>query len=95
MQAVLAGPVADEGVVLAAELADHVAQTEDGAEDELGVIVGTRRRSDAGGGGRGGHGRRDGGRWSAGGVGDGRGELGRGKPCFGVDALGWDWGYYC
>ena len=43
VQLVLRGAVADEGVVVAAELADHVAQGKDGAEEELGV-VGRRRR---------------------------------------------------
>lgn len=38
MHLVLARAVADEGVVVAAELADHVAKREDGSEDELGVI---------------------------------------------------------
>lgn len=38
MQLVLPGSVADEGVVLAAELARHVAQGEDGSEDEFGVV---------------------------------------------------------
>lgn len=38
VQLVLARPVADEGVVVAAELAGHVAEGEDGSEDELGVI---------------------------------------------------------
>lgn len=38
MHAVLAGAVADEGIVLAAELADNVAQTKDGTENELGVV---------------------------------------------------------
>lgn len=33
---------ADEGVVVAAQLAYHVAQGEDGAEDELGVVGGRR-----------------------------------------------------
>lgn len=42
VHAVLAGAVGDEGVVLAAKLADHVAQAEDGAEDELGVVLGAR-----------------------------------------------------
>lgn len=38
VQLVLARPVADEGVVVAAELAGHVAEGEDGSEDELGVV---------------------------------------------------------
>lgn len=38
VQLVLPRAVADEGVVVAAELARHVAQREDGAEDELGVV---------------------------------------------------------
>lgn len=38
MQLVLPRAVADEGVVVAAELADHVAEGEDGSEDELGVV---------------------------------------------------------
>lgn len=38
VQLVLARAVADEGVVVAAELADHVAEGEDGAEDELCVV---------------------------------------------------------
>ena len=40
VQLVAGGAVADEGVVVTAELADHVSQGEDGAEDELGVIRG-------------------------------------------------------
>lgn len=40
VQLVLGGAVADEGVVVAAELARHVAQGEDGAKDELGVVAG-------------------------------------------------------
>ena len=45
VQLVLRGAVADEGVVVAAELARHVAQREDGAEDQLGVVgAGARRR---------------------------------------------------
>lgn len=40
VQLVLAGAEADEGVVVAAELAGHVAQGEDGTEDQFGVIVG-------------------------------------------------------
>lgn len=35
---VLGGAEGDEGVVVAAELAHHVPQAEDGAEDELGVV---------------------------------------------------------
>ncbi|ROW12810.1 hypothetical protein VMCG_00780 [Cytospora schulzeri] len=46
VHAVLPGAVADEGVVLAAQLADYVAQAEDGAEDELGVVLGARRLGD-------------------------------------------------
>lgn len=38
VQLVLARPVADEGVVVAAELAGHVAEGEDGAKDELGIV---------------------------------------------------------
>lgn len=38
VQLVLAGSVADEGVVFATELADHVAQRKYRAEDELGVV---------------------------------------------------------
>lgn len=40
MQLVLAGAEAYEGVVITTELPDHVAEGEDGAEDELGVIGG-------------------------------------------------------
>lgn len=40
VQLVLGGAVADEGVVVAAELADHVAQGEYGAEDELSIVAG-------------------------------------------------------
>jgi hypothetical protein len=40
VQLVLGGAVGDEGVVVTAELAGHVPQTEDGAEDELGVVGG-------------------------------------------------------
>lgn len=43
VQLVVGGAVADEGVVVAAELADHVAQGKDGAEDELGVVGGGGR----------------------------------------------------
>lgn len=39
VQLVLGGAVGDEGVVVAAELAHHVAQAEDGAEDQLGVVA--------------------------------------------------------
>lgn len=45
MQLVLSGAVTDEGVVVAAELAHHVAQTEDGSEEELGVVAAGRRRA--------------------------------------------------
>lgn len=38
VHAVLAGAVADEGIVFAAQLADNVAQTKDGTKDELGVV---------------------------------------------------------
>lgn len=38
MQLILAGPVANEGVVVAAELAGHVTERENGSEDEFGVI---------------------------------------------------------
>lgn len=38
MQLVLPGAIADKGVVLAAEFARHVAEGEDGAEDEFGVV---------------------------------------------------------
>lgn len=37
---VLAGAIANEGVVIAAELASHVAQGEHGSEDEFGVVGG-------------------------------------------------------
>lgn len=40
VELVLARPVGDEGVVVAAELTDHVAKGEDGSEDEFGVIAG-------------------------------------------------------
>jgi hypothetical protein len=40
VHAVLPRAVGDEGVVVAAQLADHVAQAKDGAEDELGVVLG-------------------------------------------------------
>lgn len=40
VQLVLPRAVADEGVVVTAELADHVAEGEDGSEDELGVVRG-------------------------------------------------------
>ena len=39
VQFVLAGAEADEGVVVAAKLAHHVAQREDGSEDELGIVL--------------------------------------------------------
>lgn len=73
MQLVLAGAVGDELVVRAAEAAHHVAEGEDDAEDELGVV---------GGGARGVARRR--GR----GVG-GCGGCGRGCPALLVDAFGW------
>lgn len=41
---VLGGAEADEGIVVAAELADHVAQGKDGAEDELRLVRGGVRR---------------------------------------------------
>lgn len=59
VQLVLARAEADKGVVVAAELACHVAEREDGAEDELGVVVrggvsrGRRRRRRSGSGARG------------------------------------------
>lgn len=37
---VVCGAEADEGVVIAAELAHHVAEGEDGTEDELGIVGG-------------------------------------------------------
>lgn len=40
VQLVLAGAVRDEGVVVAAELADHVAEGEDGTEDQLRIVGG-------------------------------------------------------
>ncbi len=40
VQLVLGGAVRDEGVVVAAQLAHHVAQGEDGSEDELGIVGG-------------------------------------------------------
>lgn len=82
VQLVLAGPEADEGVVVAAELAGHVAQLEDGAEDELGVVVFARLA-----------GRRCGGRAAGEGgvvVGAGDGAVGGlGEPFLGVDAFRW------
>lgn len=39
VQLVVGGAEGDEGVVVAAQLAHHVAQAEDGAEDELGVVA--------------------------------------------------------
>lgn len=42
MKLVLARSVADEGIVVAAELASHVAEGKDGSEDELGVIRASR-----------------------------------------------------
>jgi hypothetical protein len=38
VQLVLRGAVADEGVVVTAELTRHVAQGEEGTEDELSVV---------------------------------------------------------
>lgn len=76
VHAVLAGAVADEGVVLAAQLAHDVAQREDGAEDELGVVGGARELLGGRAGGR-----------RAGDGGRRRGEGGR-EPVFGVDAFG-------
>jgi hypothetical protein len=43
VQLVVGGTVAHEGVVVTAELADHVAEREDGAKDEFGVIGGRGR----------------------------------------------------
>lgn len=75
VQAVLGRTVGDEGVVLAAQLAHHIPQAEDGAEDKLGVVLGTGRRLAAtdgvGGGGCGGGLPIRGGRGSGAGVGDG------------------------
>lgn len=87
VQTVLAGAVADEGVVVAAELAHHVAQAEDGAEDELRVVA--RAADGPGAAGlllrrRGlGAGRRAWRRWGQGGL---RGR----EPFLGVDAFGWE-----
>lgn len=47
VQLVLPRAVADKGVVVAAELADHVAEGEDGAEDEL-CVVGARGQDGGG-----------------------------------------------
>ena len=47
MQLILARPIRDEGVVLPPELAHHVPQREDRAEDEFGVVLGGEAR-DAG-----------------------------------------------
>ena len=40
MQLVVGGAVAHECVVVTAELANHVAEGEDGAENEFGVVIG-------------------------------------------------------
>lgn len=40
MQLVLAGAITDKGVIVTTKLADHVAQREDGSEDELSVVGG-------------------------------------------------------
>lgn len=80
VHAVLAGTVADEGIVFAAQLAHDVAQTEHGTEDELGVVGSTGdlfRGGPIGGS-----------RCFAGG-GRGRGGVGGWKPVLGVDALRW------
>jgi hypothetical protein len=37
---IVPGPIAYEGVIVTAELADHVAQGEDGSEDELCIVGG-------------------------------------------------------
>lgn len=78
VHAVLAGAVADEGIILAAELAHDVAQTEDGAKDELGIVGGAGDLF--GGGAVGGR------RWFAG-HGGRRGGLRGWEPVLGVDAL--------
>jgi len=90
VQFVLPRAVADEGVVVAAQLAHHVAQREDGAEDQLGVVPGlgacrpsVRASSDDMSGGVGGR------RVGTGGCGcgrDGRGGCRR-KPALRIDAL--------
>lgn len=41
MKLVLPRTIADEGVVVTAQLANHVAQREYGSEDELSVVGGT------------------------------------------------------
>lgn len=86
VQLVVAGAVREEGVVLAAELGDHVAQGEDEAEDELLVVGGAGAGGGCGGGGWVGR-RGEGGRGGAGAWGLGGGCSGR--PAARVDALGW------
>lgn len=48
VQLVDGGAVGDEVVVRPAQLAHHVPQREDGAEDQLGVVFGAQARSSAG-----------------------------------------------
>ncbi len=50
VELVVCGTVGDEGIVVAAQLANHVAEGEDCAEDELGVIgtCGRLLRADVG-----------------------------------------------
>ena len=48
VQLVLSRAVADECVVFTAELAHHVAEREDGAEDQLGIVAGLVARAGAG-----------------------------------------------
>lgn len=81
MQPVLARAVRYEGIVFAPQLAHHVAQRKDGAEDELGVVLGAVAGEGRGGCSCGTVGR------LAGCRGRGRGLRG-GKPFFSVDALG-------
>ena len=86
VQLVLAGAVAEEGVVGAAELLHHVAQREDQAEDELLVVLvlgalGLGQGVAIGGYATGGLGARR--------LGRGRRRRCGGGPAAGVDALGW------
>lgn len=89
VQFVLGGAVGEELVGGAAELADHAAEGEDGAEDEFGVVF--EFEGAFGGDGEGGF-------WGGGGggvveegvAGGVAGGGGRGGPALGVDAFGWE-----
>lgn len=80
VHAVLAGAIADEGIVFAAQLAHDIAQTKDGAKDEFGIVRGAGDLF------RGGSVR---GRSCFTGDRGWRGGLRGWKPVLGIDALRW------